>query len=104
MTTKHIKSREEIDQLSDEIANMVDGYYGDVINEPLSVLADQAARVPELVDTLKGLLSRCERMIEGSRDCGDPDAECPMQDAGKDYHLSGDMKRAQKALKQTEKG
>ena len=46
----------------------------------------------ELDTALEAITARCEEMIANQRDCGDYDAECPMQDAGKPYHLAGDIK------------
>lgn len=52
----------------------------------------------EVIAAAETALSRLTFCLENQRDCGDPDAECPLHDAHKDYDMAGDAARLRAAL------
>ena len=57
-------------------------------------LRDQfTAELQRYREALETAAARYESLMKDTFNCGDPHAECPMQDSCKPYHMTGELKR-----------
>jgi len=81
-------------------------YLGHGMTTPLEKrIAEQNAEIERLRGALEAITTWCEGALEENKngDCSDPWAECPMQDACKDYSLAGHVRGARAPLPVSDK-
>ena len=60
------------------------------------------AAAPDMYEALKELTAEVDGLVEASEKCGDPDCECPMQDAYKPGSTVAIAQRAKAAIAKAE--